>query len=93
MHYEYISARNQYQFTRPPKLLSRPGPRLDTFSLVPASLLTDLSAYQALSDRQPKRTAIRWPLLTPRYDPSIPSFARVLQADGMQVRRFTSTRP
>jgi len=50
--------KNQYRFTTSPKVLRRPGAQLDNFLLVPASLLPDLSAYQALSDRQPKGMAV-----------------------------------
>jgi len=41
-----------------PRVLRRPGIQLDNFSLVSANLLGNMSAYRALTDRQPKGTAV-----------------------------------
>ncbi len=86
--------KNQYRFTMLPKALRRPSAQLDNFSLVPVSLLPDLSAYQALSDRQPKGTAVMvLPSQTSPLRKVYVAVARVLQTNGMDVRLFYSTRP
>jgi len=49
---------NHYRFAKPPKALRRPDIQLDNFSLISANLLGNMTAYQALTDRQPKGTAV-----------------------------------
>lgn len=82
--------KNQYRFTRPPRRLTRPGIKLDNFSLVPASLLPEMSAYQTLSDSQPEGTAV---MVLP--SPSSPlrgvyaAIARVLKGRGKTVKLYS----
>ncbi len=83
---------NQHRYIRTPRTLKRPGVQLDNFSIVPASLLPDLSAYRALSDRQPKGTAV---LVLP--SPTSPlrrvyaAVARVLRENGRNVKLYPAT--
>ncbi len=83
---------NHYRFTTPPKALGRPDVQLDNFSLVSASMLADMSAYQALTDRQPKGTAV---LVLP--SPNSPlrgvyaAVARVMEANGRRVTMILTT--
>ncbi len=81
--------KNQYRFTKFPKALTRPGIQLDNFSLVSANLLPNMSAYQALTDRQPKGTAV---LVLPSPTSSLrrvyAAVARVLKERGKTVRLY-----
>lgn len=82
--------KNRYRFTSTPKSLRRPNIQFDNLTLVPASLLPDLSAYQALSDRQPKGTAV---LVLP--SPTSPlrrvyaALARILRDNGKTVKLYS----
>ncbi len=82
--------RNHYHFTTPPKRLTRPDTRFDNFSLITANLMPFMSEYQALSDRQPKGTAL---LVLP--SPTSPlrhvyaAVARVLRENGKNVRLYS----
>jgi hypothetical protein len=82
--------RNQYGFTEPPRRLRRPGIKLDNFSLVPASLLPDMSAYQTLSDSQPNGTAV---MVLPSPSSSLrrvyAAIARSLKDQGKTVRVYS----
>jgi hypothetical protein len=82
--------KNRYRFTNPPKALKRPGIQLDNFSLVSASLLSDMSAYQALTDRQRKGTAV---LVLPSSSSPLKrvyvAIACVLKSDGRRVRLYS----
>jgi hypothetical protein len=83
--------KNQYRFTRPPKALRRPNMRLDNFSLVSANLLGNMRQYQALSDRQPRGTAV---LVLP--SPTSPlrrvyaAVARMLRENGKNVKLYSA---
>ncbi len=83
--------KNHYRFTRPPKTLRRPGIQLDNFSLVPANLIGNMGAYRALSDRQPRGTAV---LVLP--SPTSPlrrvytALARVLREKGKNVKLYSA---
>jgi len=82
--------KNRYRFTKPPKTLRRPGVQFDNFSLVSASLMGNMRAYQALTDRQPKGTAV---LVLP--SPTSPlrrvyaAIARVLRDNGKSVKLYS----
>jgi flavorubredoxin len=82
---------NQYRFTKPPKTLRRPAIQLDNFSLVSANLLGNMSAYRALTDRQPKGTAV---LVLPSPTSSLRSayaaIARALKAQGKTVKLYSA---
>jgi hypothetical protein len=45
---------NRWLRPHPPRTLRRPGVKLDNIALVPASLLPQKAAYQALANRLPK---------------------------------------
>ncbi len=81
--------KNHYRFTNRPKALRRPDIQLNNFSLVSANLLGNMSAYQALTDRQPKGTAV---LVLP--SPTSPlrrvyvSIAHTLRLNGMKVKVY-----
>lgn len=83
--------KNQYLFTRPPRALTRPGIKLDNFSLVTANLLADMSAYQTLSDSQPKGTAVMvLPSPTSSLRRVYAAIARVLRTQGMTVKFYSA---
>ncbi len=82
--------KNHYRFTQPIRTLTRPDIQLDNFSLVSANLLGNMREYQALSDRQPRGTAV---LVLP--SPTSPlrrvyaAVARVLRENGKSVKLFS----
>ncbi len=82
---------NQYRFTKPPETLSRQNIQFDNFSLVPANLLGNMRDYQALTDRQPKGTAV---MVIP--SPTSPlrcvyaAVARVLRENGKHVKLYSA---
>jgi len=82
--------KNRYRFTKAPRALSRPDIQLDNFSLVSANLLGNMGAYRALTDRQPKGTAV---LVLP--SPSSPlrsvygAIARILRENGKRVKVYS----
>jgi len=82
--------KNQYHFINPPKALRRPDIQLDNFSLVSASLMANMSAYRALTDRQPKGTAV---MVLPSPSSSLRSIygaiAHVLRVSGRQVKVYS----
>lgn len=81
---------NHYRFTKPPKELRRPGIQLDNFSLVSANLLGNMSAYRALTDRQPKGTAI---MVLPSPSSALrrvyAAVARAFRDSGRNVKIYT----
>jgi len=65
--------------------------QLDNFSIVPASLLPDLSAYQALSDRQPRGTALLvLPAPTSPLRRVYAAVARVFREHGKKVKLYAA---
>ncbi len=81
--------KNRYRFTKPPRALRRPGIQLDNFSLVSANLLGNMSTYQALTDRQPKGTAVMvLPSLTSSLRQVYKAIARVLREQGKTVKLY-----
>jgi hypothetical protein len=84
--------RNQHRFTKAPKALTRPGIKLDNFSLVTASIMQDMSAYQTLSDSQPNGTAVMvLPSPTSPLRSVYAAIARVLRAQGKTVKLYSAT--
>jgi len=82
--------KNQYQFTQPPRTLSRPRIRFDNFSLVPANLMGNMRTYRALSDRQPKGTAVLvLPAPTSPLRRVYAAVARVLRENGKNVKLYS----
>jgi hypothetical protein len=83
---------NRYRFTRPPRTLTRPDIQLDNFSLVTGNLSPFMNEYQALTNRQPKGTAV---LVLP--SPTSPlrfvfvAFARLLRENGKSVKLYSAT--
>lgn len=76
---------------KPPRSLTRPGIKLDNFSLVTANLLPDLSAYQTLSDSQPKGTAVMvLPSPTSSLKRVYSAIARVLRDQGKTVKLYSA---
>jgi len=83
--------RNQYRLTRPPKALTRPGIKLDNFSIFPASMMQDLSAYQTLSDSQPNGTAVMvLPSPTSSLRRVYATIVRVLRDQGKTVKVYSA---
>lgn len=83
--------KNRYRFTKPPKALKRPGIELDNFSLVSANLLGNMSVYQALTDRQPRGTAVLvLPFPTSPLRRVYAAIAQVLKEQGMTVRFYSA---
>lgn len=82
--------KNRYRIAKPPKSLRRPGIQLDNFSLVSANLLGNMSAYQALADRQPKGTAV---LVLPSASSALrhvyAAVARVVRENGKRVKIYS----
>lgn len=75
---------------RPPKALTRPGIKLDNFSLVTANLMGYMSEYQALSDSQPNGTAVMvLPSPTSSLRRVYAAIARVLKEQGKAVMVYT----
>jgi hypothetical protein len=84
--------KNQYRFTPPPKTLRRCGIQLDNFSLVTANLMPFMSEYRALSDRQPRGTAVLvLPSATSPLRRVYAAVARVLREDGKNVQVYAAT--
>jgi hypothetical protein len=84
--------KNQYRFTTPPRTLTRPDIQLDNFSLVTGNLLPFMSEYRALSDRQPKGTAVL--VLPSATSPLRRVYAAVVHAlreNGKQVKFYRAT--
>jgi len=83
--------RNHYHFTIPPKRLTRPDTRFDNFSLVSASLMGNMREYQALSDRQPRGTAVMvLPSSTSPLRRVYAAVARVLRENGKNVKLYSA---
>jgi hypothetical protein len=83
--------KNQYRFIRAPKTLVRQGVRLDNFSLVPGNLLPFMSEYRALSDRQPKGTAVLvLPSPTSRLRCVYAVIIHVLREKGKNVKLYAA---
>ncbi len=81
--------KNQYRFAKLSKALTRSGIQLDNFSLVSASMLPDMRAYQALSDRQPNGTAVLvLPSATSPLRHVYGAIARVLREKGKNVKVY-----
>jgi len=81
--------KNRYRFTKPPRGLRRPGIQLDNFSLVSGNLLGNMSAYQALADRQPNGTAVMvLPSPTSSLRQVYKAIARVLREQGKTVKLY-----
>ncbi len=81
--------KNRYRFAKPPQALTRPNIQFDNFSLVSANLLGNMSAYHALSDRQPKGTAVLvLPSLTSPLRRVYAAVARALKEQGKTVRLY-----
>jgi len=81
--------KNLYRYTRSPKTIRRSRVQLDNISLAPASLLPDLRAYQALTDRQPRGTAVMvLPSPTSPLRRVYTAVARVLSDDGKNVHLY-----
>ncbi len=74
--------RNQYRFTIPPKILTRPDIQLDNFSLVSANLLLNMRAYRAVMVLPSPMSALR------RVYAAI---AQALKQQRMTVRRYGAT--
>ena len=82
--------KNYYRFTKPPKALRRPGIQLDNFALVPASLLMDMSDFQAIADRQPAGTAVMvLPSSTSSLRRVYAAIAQVRKVQGKATKLFT----
>jgi len=81
--------KNRYRFTKSPKALRQPGIQLDNFSLVSGNLLGKMSAYQALTDRQPKETAVLvLPSSTSPLRRVYVSIAHTLRSNRMKVKVY-----
>lgn len=84
--------RYHYRFIHPPRALRRPGIQLDNFSLVPASLLGDMSNFQAIADGQPAGTAV---LVLPSAASPLRhiynAIARVLKERGKTIRLYSAS--
>jgi len=64
--------------------------QLDNFSLVSANLLGNMSAYQALTDRQPRGTAVMvLPSPTSSLRQVYKAIARVLREQGKTVKLYS----
>ncbi len=82
--------KNFYHFTQPPRALTRAAIQLDNFSLVTANLLPFMREYQALSDRQPKGTAVLvLPSATSPLRRVYAAVARVLRENGKTVKLYS----
>jgi len=84
--------RNQYRFTTAPKSLRRPHIQFDNFALVTANLMPFMSKYQALSDRQPRGTAVLvLPSSTSPLRRAYSAIAQAFKEQGMTVRFYSAT--
>jgi flavorubredoxin len=82
---------NRYRFTRPPRTLTRPDIQLDNFSLVTGNLSPFMNEYQALTNRQPKGTAVMvLPAPTSPLRRVYAAVARALRENGKTVRLYSA---
>jgi hypothetical protein len=85
--------KNQYRVTRPPRDRRRRAVRPDNFSLIPGSLLAEISEWQQFTDEQPRGTAV---MVMP--SPISPlrrvyrAVARVLKERGKTVKYYSAGR-
>ncbi len=83
--------KNRHRCTRRPQTLRRPDIQLDNFSLVTGNLLPFMDEYRALTDRQPRGTAVLvLPSATSPLRRVYAAVARVLRENGKNVKLYAA---
>jgi hypothetical protein len=82
----------QYRIRRAPRVLRRPGVRLDNVALVPASLLPYKKEWQAVANGLPHGSVLLCPTTNPRQQQVLEQVSAQLRRKGRRVQTLPAER-